>query len=217
MFSYPLFPVFLLAAEEAPRNLLSFILFWWKKQNQTFTQKLLVLMQWIYFMELHFNMLTNISFLLHGDSCISLGAGCLPNVIWWSIIMFPHLESVNISYHWNGCCALQISPRPTCRKEQVYRSKRHALGNLERMSSVINKIGLQLHLRTTSSNHPPQGNNKINYCSGLQKSLHIPLRNSFPKCFCLFSRKVPDCQENTHFHPSNEPWNIFARTFLSSC
>lgn len=86
----------------------------------------------------------------------------------------------------------------------MWRSKRHTLGNLERMSSVINKIGLQLPPRTTSSNRPPQGNNRINYCSGLKKSLHIPLKNSFPQCFFFFSGKVPECQENTQFHSSKE-------------
>lgn len=119
--------------------------------------------------ELQVSMIPNISSVLHGASFISLGALCLPNIIWWSVIMFPHLENDNFSYHWNVHCALQIPPRTTGRKEQVYGSKRHALGNLGRMSNVINKIGLQLPLRTTSSNRPPQGNNKINYCSALKK------------------------------------------------
>lgn len=156
------------------------------KQVESFTQKLLVLMHWIYFLELHFSMIANISFLLHGASCISPGAGCLANIIWWSSIMFPHLETDSFPCHGNVCCALQISPRSRWRKEQVYRSKRHALGNMERMRGVINKIGLQLPPRTTSSNRPPRGNNKINYCSGIKKSLHIPLRNRFPKCFFFF-------------------------------
>lgn len=89
----------------------------------------------------------------------------------------------------------------------MYGSKRHALGNLGRMSNVINKIGLQLPLRTTSSNRPPQGNNKINYCSALKKkkSPNVPLRNCFPKClWAFFSMKVPECQENTHFYSSKE-------------
>lgn len=156
-------------------------------------------------MELQVSMIPNISFVLHGASCISLGAVCLPNIIWRSVIMFPHLETDNFSYHWNVHCALQIPPRTTGRKEQVYRSKRHALGNLGRMSNVINKIGLRLPLRTTSSNSPPQGNNKVNYCSGLKKITKRPFKKLFSQMFVgLFSVKVPECQENTHFYSSKE-------------
>lgn len=172
-----------------------FILIWWNKQTRTFTQKALFLMQWLYFVELEVSMIPNISFVLHRASCISLGALCLPNIIWWSVIMFPHLETDNFSYHWNVRCALQIPPRTTGRKEQVYRSKRHALGNLGRMSNVINKIVLQLPLRTTSSNRPPRGNNKINYCSALKKKKKKITKRPFKKLFSqmfvgFFSVKV---------------------------
>lgn len=87
------------------------------------------------------------------------------------------------------------------------------MGNLERMSSVLNKIRLQLPPRTTSSNRPPQGNKKNDYCSEPKKSLHVPLRNSFPKHFFssffvwfyfFFSDKVLGCQENIYFHSSKE-------------
>lgn len=68
----------------------------------------------------------------------------------------------------------------------MYRSKNHALGNLERMRSVINKIGLQPPLRTTSSNCPPQGNNKIKYCSGPKKIIAHPLKKQFSQFFFFF-------------------------------
>lgn len=179
---YPYLPV-TLKAERVLKYFFPFILTWWNKQAQTFTQKALFLTQWLYFVELQVSMIPTISFVLRGASCISPGALCLPNIIWWSVIMFPHLETDNFSYHWNVHCALQIPPRTTGRGEQVYRSKRHALGNLGRMSNVINKIGLQLPLRTTSSNRPPQGNNKINYCSGLKKITKHPFKKLFSQTF----------------------------------
>lgn len=140
----------------------------------------------VYFMELHFALIINTSFLLHGFSCISLGAGCALYITEWRIIMFSHLQADNSSYLWNIDCALQISSRSPWKNEQVYRSKRLALGNLERMSSVINKIGLQLPLRTTSSNHIPQGYNKINYCSSLKKIIGCPLKKQPSQKFFFF-------------------------------
>lgn len=146
-------------------------------------------MHHVYFLEFHFSMVTNISFLLNDASYTSLRAGCLSNLIWWSSAMFLHLKADTFSCHWNVPCTLQISSRSKWRKKQAYRSKRHTLGKLERMSSVLNKIHLQLPLRTTSSNHPPQGNKKINYCYEPKKSLHVPLRSSFPKQFFLIFRE----------------------------
>lgn len=102
------------------------------------------------------------------------------------LLCFLIWKTDNFSYPWNVHCALQIPPRTTGRKEQVYGSKRHASGNLGRMSNVINKIVLQLPLRPTSSNRPPQGNNKINYCSGLKEITKHPFKKLFSQTFVGF-------------------------------